>query len=271
MKRTLAIFLALVLLLSTMVVYARSPITSEEMEGLTFIEVLIEAETRGFYRNITSVSSSDGSSYSRNIFPRALIQETVAHFMPHYAQGVVVDTNLIGEDGRPIEGYSFAQIQNMQTEGVTFADGTPNRFIVDEWLYAYKGMTTLEMAIFNRVNEVRAEHDLQPLVHDPLASVGARIYRDRYHNLPSQYIWFLFKQAPNRTIASNVVFDSDLYSYDDIAYNFVNSLLASPANRDRILGGSSRPGFIGIGAASSRSDNNILRISLFFGWDFQVR
>jgi len=92
-----------------------------------------------------------------------------------------VDADLIGEDGRPIEGYTFASIQSLQTEDLSIGEGfNALALAIDEWLYAYEGKTTLEMAVFNRINEVRAEHNLPPLVHDPLLSVGAR-YRTAYH------------------------------------------------------------------------------------------
>ena len=246
----------IIFLLATATVYAQSSITSAEMEGRTYQEVFQMAVDRGLLFN-NRVSGRTREEVEANRVAliearRAFRLELAAHFIPNYSPGNIVDADLIGEDGRPIEGYTFASIQSQQTEHLPIGEGF-NWGHFDEWLYAYQGMTTLERAVFDRINEVRAEYNLHPLVHDPLLSVGAR-YRTAYFQrvLPRDVAihhrsgTFTTDNAvtvfnpigggsggaillPTRTI-----FLSD--SYTDLAYSWVRSWLNSTAgHREAVL------------------------------------
>lgn len=93
MKRTLAIFLALALLLSTMVVYARGSLADIDMEDRHYVDVLIEAQERGFIRN-NSIQGA-GSAEARREAHEAFRVRLVEHFMPNYV-GLIQTSHIHG-------------------------------------------------------------------------------------------------------------------------------------------------------------------------------
>jgi uncharacterized protein YkwD len=201
--------------------------------------------------------------------------------MPNYLPGNIVDAELIGENGRPVEGYTFASIQSLQTEDLAIGEGfNALALAMDEWLYTYEGMTTLEMAVFNRINEVRAEHNLHPLIHDPMLSVGAR-YRTAYFQrvLPRDVRIDSHDVGTIRTRIVQTFFNpiggdggailnpagsiESTLSYGVFAHRRVNGWLNSPAHRDVMLNPSiSR---IGVGITPVRPGSSSVASYVFFG------
>ena len=276
MKKLLVTILATLAL--TTPVFA-STLADIDFEGRSYGQVVYEAwsiDSNLGERSFFIVSNARVEQMERE--HRAFRQRVVDHFIPNYHPGRTVDANLI-QDGRPVEGYTFASIQSMQHEGLPIGEGLPAGSVFTEWLYAYQGMTSLEMAVFNRINEIRVENNLQPLVHDPLLSVGAR-YRTAYFQrvLPlSERIYHTSGTFSTGQIGAvtnlgrgrGAILGPTRVSgrtYNEVAIRIVNIWMNSPPHRNAIL--TPQQTRMGVGISErvrERTNFDDLTFYVFFG------
>ena len=181
-KRVVATTLALVFLV-TSTVFAQNQ-QPEEQESLSYVEFLLDVIERGLgnwrpdpslVRNRVDRERQIATHQEQR---RTEHERQIELFLPNYVPGTIVDAHLIGEDGRPIE-IPFGDIQQNLVQDLPMEHYRFSEEIFATWFYHYEGMTTLERAIMDAINEFRAEHNLQPFVHDPTLSVGAR-FRAEY-------------------------------------------------------------------------------------------
>jgi hypothetical protein len=185
-KRFLAVLLTLLLAFG-IVVYARPRTLADiDFEGLTYVEVLGEAIdlcdrilVQNFLIQRQGVRSSRDLVQLKNDH-EAFRLRVIEHFMPNYIPGTVVDSDLFGENMVPIQSYDYRIIQGLLVADLPLENQVPQWPEIDAWLYAYEGMTTIEMAAFTALNERRERLGLEPVVHCPLLSVGARLRTESF-------------------------------------------------------------------------------------------